>query len=69
MIIVILNGNPVTVMDLNQWTQAHKNPDGTRNKFNTAYRDMPRQGYLGLQYHGHPVWFRNIKIKDLDSVQ
>lgn len=64
-IYVVLNGSQVINMDLNKWTEAHKNPDGTKNKFNTAYKDMPREGYLGLQYHGHPVYFRNIKIKEL----
>ncbi|MCB0283336.1 MAG: DUF1080 domain-containing protein [Calditrichae bacterium] len=65
MIYVVLNGTQVINMNLDKWTEAHKNPDGTPNKFNTAYKDMPREGYLGLQYHGHPIYFRNIKIKEL----
>ena len=65
MITVVLNGRRIVAMDLDRWTEAHKNPDGTPNKFNTAYRDMPRVGNIGLQYHGHPVWFRNIKILTL----
>jgi sugar phosphate isomerase/epimerase len=65
-IYVVLNGQQIIDMDLNQWTDAHKNPDGTRNKFNTAYKDMPREGHIGFQYHGHPVWFRNIKIKSIN---
>jgi hypothetical protein len=63
---VVLNGEEVIDMDLNLWMEAHKNPDGTSNKFNTAYKDMPRVGNIGLQYHNHPIWFRNIKIKSLD---
>jgi len=63
---VVLNGQPIIDMDLNQWTEAHKNPDGSKNKFNTAYKDMPREGHLGLQDHGHLIWFRNIKIMKLD---
>ena len=65
MITVVLNGRRVIAMDLNRWTEAHRNPDGTPNKFNTAYRDMPRVGNIGLQYHGHPVWYRNLKILTL----
>jgi len=64
---VVLNGKRIIDMDLNLWTQAHKNPDGTPNKFNTAYKDMPRVGRIGLQYHGCPVWYRNIKIKVLGN--
>jgi len=65
-IYVNLNGEDIIDMDLNQWSEAHKNPDGTRNKFTTAYKDMPRVGHLGFQYHGNPVWFRNLKIKSFD---
>ena len=28
-------------MDLDRWTEAHRNPDGTPNKFNTADSKMP----------------------------
>jgi hypothetical protein len=62
---VVFNGERIIDMDLNLWTEAHKNPDGTKNKFRTACKDMPRVGHIGLQDHGDPVWFRNIKIKPL----
>ncbi|MHC4912110.1 MAG: family 16 glycoside hydrolase [Planctomycetota bacterium] len=62
---VVLNGEQIIDMDLDLWTEAHKNPDGTKNKFRTAFKDMPREGHIGLQDHGDPVWFRNIKIKPL----
>ena len=64
-IYVVLNGEQIIDMDLNLWTEPHKNPDGTRNKFKTAYKDMPREGHIGFQDHGQPVWFRNLKIKEL----
>ena len=63
---VILNGEYVTHLDVDLWTTANQNPDGTRNKFSTAYRDMAREGHLGLQYHGQQVWFRNVRVKRLD---
>jgi len=64
-IYVVLNGRQVIDMDLNLWTEPHKNPDGTKNKFKTALKDKPRFGHIGFQDHGHPVWYRNIKIKPL----
>jgi hypothetical protein len=27
---------------------------------------MARVGHLGFQYHGNPVWFRNLTIKSFD---
>jgi len=65
-IYVNLNGEDIIDMDLNLWTEPHKNPQGTQNKFPTAYKDMPREGHLGLQYHGNPVWFKNLKIRSFD---
>ena len=62
---VTLNGENVLQMDLNQWTQPGKNPDGTDNKFKKAYQDMPRKGHIGFQDHGDDVWYRNIRIKPL----
>ncbi|WP_404421044.1 family 16 glycoside hydrolase [Nibricoccus sp. IMCC34717] len=62
---VYLDGEQVIKMDLNQWTAAGKNPDGTANKFSKAYRDMTREGKVGLQYHGMPISFRNILIERL----
>jgi sugar phosphate isomerase/epimerase len=64
-IYVVFNGEQVIDMDLDLWTEPHKNPDGTTNKFNTAYKDMPRLGHIGFQDHGDAVWLRNIKIKPL----
>jgi len=66
MIAVELNGERVLAVDLNQWTEARRNPDGTKNKFRTAYRDMPRIGHIGLQDHGRKLWFRNIRTKRLN---
>jgi len=65
-IYVNLNGEDIIDMDLDLWTEPHKNPQGTKNKFPTAYKDMPREGHIGLQYHGNPIWFKNLKIKSFD---
>ncbi len=66
LIAVEINGQKVSQMDLDQWTEPNKRPDGTPHKFDVAYKDHPRQGYIGLQDHGSDCWYRNIKLKMLD---
>jgi hypothetical protein len=62
---VDLNGERVIEMDLDKWSEAGKNPDGTANKFKKPLKDFPRKGFIGLQDHHKPVWFRNVRIKTL----
>ena len=66
---LIFNGEEVYDVDLNDWKEPKKNPDGTPNKFAKALKDFSRNGPIGLQgLHGKaqaPVWFRNIRIKEL----
>ena len=62
---VILNHQLTLDIDLEKWTEPHKNPDGTKNKFDVAYKDLPRKGWIGFQDNGQNVWFRNIRIKKL----
>ena len=63
---VNLNGEEVNNVDISKWKTPKENPDGSKNKFKTALKDLPREGHFGLQYHGQPVWFRNAKIVTLD---
>ncbi|MBM3823847.1 MAG: DUF1080 domain-containing protein [Verrucomicrobia bacterium] len=64
---VNLNGERVTQADLAQFKTAHRRPDGSPHKFDVAYRDHSGSGFIGLQDHGAPCWFKNIKIKPLPS--
>ncbi|MEI7732655.1 MAG: DUF1080 domain-containing protein [Verrucomicrobiota bacterium] len=67
---LVFNGEEVFDVDLNDWKEVKKNPDGTPNKFRQALKDFSRNGPLGLQgLHGKaqsPVFYRNLKIKVLD---
>lgn len=66
---LVFNGEEVWNIDLNNWQEPHKNPDGTANKFAVALKDFSRKGPIGFQgLHGKaqaPVWYRNVKIKEL----
>lgn len=66
LILVVLNGEAVTRMDLDAWTEPGKRPDGTAHKFaEIAYKDFPRAGLIGLQDHGSPCWYKNVKLRPL----
>jgi hypothetical protein len=62
---VELNGEAVSRMNVDEWTQANKRPDGSAHKFDVVYKDHPRKGYIGLQDHGSDCWYQNIKLKPL----
>ncbi|RKY07978.1 MAG: hypothetical protein DRP66_05540 [Planctomycetota bacterium] len=68
-IFVTMNNERIIRMDLNEWTEAKKNPDDSDNKFKTAYKDMARSGVIGFQDHGYPVWYRNIRVRKVDMSQ
>jgi hypothetical protein len=65
LITVEINGEKVTRMDLDQFKELYRRPDGSEHKFDIAYARAPRWGYIGLQDHGSPCWYRNIKLKPL----
>ena len=64
---VAINDVVVSTIDFDAWKEPHKRPDGTAHKFDVAYRDHPRRGYIGLQDHGSDCWFRNVKLRPLPA--
>jgi hypothetical protein len=59
--------NGVKVVEYELWT-----PEWDEMVANSKFKSFPgftegisREGYIGLQDHGYPVWFRNIKIREL----
>lgn len=63
---VEVNGQLASEADFDQWSKPGIRADGTPHKFSeTAWKDHPHKGYIGLQDHGAPVWFRNIKAREL----
>jgi hypothetical protein len=63
---VEMNGEPVNTIDLSKFTAANRRPDGSEHKFDVVYKDHPALGYIGLQDHGSPCWYKNIKLKRLE---
>lgn len=59
--------NGVRVVDYTLWT-----PEWDTLVAHSKFATFPgftegisKEGYIGLQDHGYPVWFRNIKIREL----
>ncbi len=59
--------NGTEVLDYEMWT-----PAWDELVANSKFKNFPgfsegiaKKGYIGLQDHGYPVWFRNIKIREL----
>lgn len=62
---VEINGTETVDANIDDWTAANRNPDGSRNKFKTALKDLPRSGRIGFQNHGQVVWIKDVKIREL----
>lgn len=68
-IYVFLNGEQVTELDMTLWTSAKTNPDGSEIPpwLSKPLSELPTHGRIGFQgkHAGAPIFFRNIKIKEL----
>ena len=59
------NDIEVVNININDWDKPGVNPDGSKNKYKNAWKDMPRKGHIGLQDHNGIIWFKEVKIKEL----
>lgn len=64
---VSVNGTTSATINTDEWTEPGHRPDGSRHKFLTAITDHPRLGHIAFQDHGARAWFRNVRIKDLNT--
>jgi hypothetical protein len=60
-----IDGEQALDVDIDRWDTPGKNPDGSDNKFENAWADMPREGRIGLQDHGDAVRFRDLRVRRL----
>jgi hypothetical protein len=65
LISVRLNGREVSRINCDDFTKPGLRPDGSKHKFGVI-KELSRKGYLGFQDHGHKVWYKNVKILELD---
>ena len=67
---VVVNGELVTEIDMKDFTSAEVNPDGSGipRWLSKPLASLPSEGHIGFQgkHGGAPIWFRQIKIKELD---
>jgi len=61
---VHINGNKVSSIDTDKFSERGRRPDGTKHKFGVI-KDLPWEGYLGFQDHGAMVWYKNVKAREI----
>lgn len=66
-----VNGEEVAAMNCDEFDKPGICPDGRKHKFKLkgeprAVKDFARSGYLGFQDHGHKVWYKNVKLLELE---
>lgn len=64
-ITVTIDGEKISEMNCDEFTEPGKRNDGSKNKFAKAGKDFARTGYLGFQDHGAKCWYKNVKLLEL----
>lgn len=68
---VKVNGEEVASMNCDEFDKPGVCPDGKNHKYKLngeprAVKDFARLGHLGFQDHGHKVWYKNVKLLELE---
>ena len=65
---VVYKQNGVTVAEFHLWTEDWKNlvKDSKFPSLNPDWANVAKEGYIAFQDHGDDVWYRNVKIKELN---
>ncbi len=65
---VVHKQNGVTVLEYHLWTDDWKKmvKESKFPNLNENWADVATEGYIAFQDHGGDVWYRNIKIKELN---
>ena len=67
---IVLNNELINEFDMSLYTSAKTNPDGSEipSWLSNPLATLPLHGHIGFQgkHAGAPIYFRNIKIKELE---
>ena len=68
---VVVNVTKVCSMNCDDFDRPGVCPDGAPHKYRLgnkprAVKDFARKGYLGFQDHGQKVWYKNVKVRELN---
>lgn len=68
---VKVNGEEVAGMSCDKFDQPGLCPDGEKHKYKLdgqprAIKEFARSGYLGFQDHGQKVWYKNVRLLELE---
>ncbi|MEQ1826828.1 MAG: DUF1080 domain-containing protein [Pirellula sp.] len=69
---VKVNDEEVSKINCDEFDKPGVCPDGEKHKYKLdgkprSVRDFARTGYLGFQDHGHKVWYKNVKLLELNQ--
>lgn len=65
---VVFKQNGEKVLEFHLWTEDWKNlvKNSKFPELNPNWAEVANEGYIALQDHGDDVWYRNIKIKEMN---